>query len=129
MWNWLPWSSVAGDIAFRFLEYVSFQQERQKRRKARSMQTPSWQDISSSYSTEEEEGTRESMAVVCDINKEMLNMGKQKADSMGIKAGKFLLILKISAFSLSSDLMSVYTGFPVICAQFCHYILWELAKI
>lgn len=94
------------------------------------MQTPSWQDISSSYSTEEEEGTRESMAVVCDINKEMLNMGKQKADSMGIKAGTFLFILKIFAFSLSSDLMSVYTGFRVICAQTsCYYILWELAKI
>ncbi|KAK5909455.1 hypothetical protein CesoFtcFv8_003383 [Champsocephalus esox] len=45
-----------GDIAFRFLEYVRFQQERQKRRAARSMQAPSWQDISNNYSTEEEEG-------------------------------------------------------------------------
>lgn len=54
------------------------------------MQTPSWQDISNNYSTEEEDGPQESTAVVCDINKEMLKVGKQKADSMGISAGKFL---------------------------------------
>lgn len=51
------------------------------------MQTPSWQDISNNYSTED--GPQESRAVVCDINKEMLNVGKQKADSMGVGAGTF----------------------------------------
>ncbi|XP_008278113.1 2-methoxy-6-polyprenyl-1,4-benzoquinol methylase, mitochondrial [Stegastes partitus] len=74
-----------GDIAFRFLEYVRSQEERQRRRAARSSQTPSWQDISNNYSTEDE--SRESRAVVCDINKEMLKMGKQKADSLGVSAG------------------------------------------
>lgn len=52
------------------------------------MQTPSWKDISNNYSTEEEERPQESKAVVCDINKEMLKVGKQKGDSMGISAGK-----------------------------------------
>lgn len=79
---------LAGDIAFRFLEYVRFQQERQKRRAARSMQAPSWQDISNNYSTEEEDGAQESRAVVCDINKEMLRVGKQKADGLGVSAGE-----------------------------------------
>lgn len=54
------------------------------------MQTPSWQDISSNYYTETEAGPPQSRAVVCDINKEMLKVGKQKADSMGIRAGTFL---------------------------------------
>lgn len=79
---------LSGDIAFRFLEYVRSQQERQKRRATRSMQTPSWQDISNNYSTEDEEGPQESRAVVCDINKEMLKVGKEKAESMGVSAGK-----------------------------------------
>lgn len=64
------------------------------------MQTPSWQDISINYSTEDEDGPRESRAVVCDINKEMLKVGKQKADSMGIRAGKFLSV-KLTELSSS----------------------------
>lgn len=40
---------------------------------------------------------QESRAVVCDINKEMLKVGKQKADSMGISAGEFLTVfIKLS---------------------------------
>ncbi|XP_061528603.1 2-methoxy-6-polyprenyl-1,4-benzoquinol methylase, mitochondrial isoform X4 [Phycodurus eques] len=81
-----------GDIAFRFLEYVASQKERQARRTAHSMRTPSWQDISDKYSgNEEEEGEkrrlRESRAVVCDINKEMLKVGKEKARHTGVSAG------------------------------------------
>ena len=56
------------------------------------MQTQSWQDISSNYSREDQDRLQESKAVVCDINKEMLKVGKQKAESMGISAGTFLLI-------------------------------------
>lgn len=82
-----PDPNPAGDIAFRFLEYVRSQQELKKRRAVRSMQTPSGEDISDNYSTEDR--PRESRAVVCDINKEMLRVGKQKADSMGIAAGMF----------------------------------------
>ena len=80
------------------------------------MQTPSWQDISSNYTTEDEDGPPESTAVVCDINKEMLKVGKQKADSMGISAGRFVNIklLQVSQsetdFSLDLEvLVSMFT--------------------
>lgn len=83
----------AGDISFRFLDYVRSQRERVARRTARANQTPSWQEISTSYTTptegiEMETEARESRAVVCDINKEMLKVGKQKAESMGISSGR-----------------------------------------
>lgn len=54
---------------------------------ARSPQAPSWPDADPEHSGEEVDGPVESRAVVCDINKEMLNVGKQKADSMGIHTG------------------------------------------
>ena len=74
----------------RFLDYVRSQQGRQRRQAVRSMQTPSWQEISDKYSSAAKEGQeqRDSCAVVCDINKEMLKVGKQKAESMGLTAGK-----------------------------------------
>lgn len=82
-----------GDIAFRFLDYVRSQQERQQRRAARSLQTPSWQDISDNYPAEDGDVQQESRAVVCDINKEMLKVGKDKADSLGISAGLWFHLL------------------------------------
>ncbi|XP_034081139.1 2-methoxy-6-polyprenyl-1,4-benzoquinol methylase, mitochondrial [Gymnodraco acuticeps] len=98
-----------GDIAFRFLEYVRFQQERQKRRAARSMQAPSWQDISNNYSTEEEDGPQESRAVVCDINKEMLRVGKQKADGVGISAGLSWVVGDAEELPFDDDQFDIYT--------------------
>lgn len=98
-----------GDIAFRFLEYVRFQQERQKRRAARSMQAPSWQDISNNYSTEEEDGPQGSRAVVCDINKEMLRVGKQKADGMGISAGLSWVVGDAEELPFDDDQFDIYT--------------------
>lgn len=73
----------AGDIAFRFLQYIRSQQEKQRRRAVRS----STQDPDAYSSSGKEDGPAESRAVVCDINKEMLNVGKQKADSIGARAG------------------------------------------
>ncbi|GAA6218626.1 2-methoxy-6-polyprenyl-1,4-benzoquinol methylase, mitochondrial [Lates japonicus] len=98
-----------GDIAFRFLEYVRSQQERQRRRSARSMQTPSWQDISNNYSTEDEERPQESRAVVCDINKEMLKVGKQKGDSMGISAGLSWVVGDAEELPFDDDQFDIYT--------------------
>ncbi|XP_070760984.1 2-methoxy-6-polyprenyl-1,4-benzoquinol methylase, mitochondrial [Enoplosus armatus] len=98
-----------GDIAFRFLEYVRYQQERQKRRAVRSMQTPSWQDISNNYSTEDEDGSQESRAVVCDINKEMLKVGKQKADSMGVSAGLSWVVGDAEELPFDDDQFDIYT--------------------
>lgn len=53
------------------------------------MQSPPWQEISNSYFSEDGDMFQESRAVVCDINKEMLKVGKQKADSSRISAGQF----------------------------------------
>uniref|UniRef100_A0A3P8SW43 2-methoxy-6-polyprenyl-1,4-benzoquinol methylase, mitochondrial n=1 Tax=Amphiprion percula TaxID=161767 RepID=A0A3P8SW43_AMPPE len=96
-----------GDIAFRFLEYIRSQEERQKRRAARSSQTPSWQDISNNYSTEDE--SRESRAVVCDINKEMLKVGKQKADSLGVSAGLSWVVGDAEELPFDDDQFDIYT--------------------
>ncbi|XP_029366810.1 2-methoxy-6-polyprenyl-1,4-benzoquinol methylase, mitochondrial [Echeneis naucrates] len=98
-----------GDIAFRFLEYVRSQQERQKRRAARSTQTPSWQDISNDYSKEDLERPRESTAVVCDINKEMLKVGKQKADSIGVSAGLSWVVGDAEELPFDDDQFDIYT--------------------
>ncbi|KAM7017839.1 2-methoxy-6-polyprenyl-1,4-benzoquinol methylase, mitochondrial [Tautogolabrus adspersus] len=98
-----------GDIAFRFLEYVRSQQELQRRRATRSMQTPSWQDISDNYSTENGYESKESRAVVCDINKEMLKVGKQKADSMGMGTDLSWVVGDAEELPFDDDQFDIYT--------------------
>ncbi|KAM9858672.1 2-methoxy-6-polyprenyl-1,4-benzoquinol methylase, mitochondrial [Aulostomus maculatus] len=98
-----------GDIAFRFLEYIRSQKERQKRRAARSMQTPSWDEISNNYSADNEEGSPGSRAVVCDINKEMLKIGKQKADDMNISAGLSWVVGDAEELPFDDDQFDIYT--------------------
>uniref|UniRef100_A0A1A7Y901 2-methoxy-6-polyprenyl-1,4-benzoquinol methylase, mitochondrial n=2 Tax=Iconisemion striatum TaxID=60296 RepID=A0A1A7Y901_9TELE len=94
-----------GDITFRFLDYVRYQMERQKRRDALSGQSPSWQDVS-----ETSEGRpQESSAVVCDINKEMLKVGKQKADSMGIVSGLSWVVGDAEELPFDDDQFDIYT--------------------
>ncbi|XP_068167985.1 2-methoxy-6-polyprenyl-1,4-benzoquinol methylase, mitochondrial [Antennarius striatus] len=97
-----------GDISFRFLEYVGSQQ---RRRDTRSIQTPSWQDTSNNYVTEEEKnnGPQESRAVVCDVNKEMLKVGKQKADSMGISSGLSWVVGDAEELPFDDDQFDIYT--------------------
>ncbi|XP_069034545.1 2-methoxy-6-polyprenyl-1,4-benzoquinol methylase, mitochondrial [Embiotoca jacksoni] len=98
-----------GDIALRFLEYVRTQQDRQKRRAALSGQTPSWQDVSNNYSTEDEQESRESRAVVCDINKEMLKVGKEKADGLDIRAGLSWVVGDAEELPFDDDQFDIYT--------------------
>ncbi|XP_029017800.1 2-methoxy-6-polyprenyl-1,4-benzoquinol methylase, mitochondrial [Betta splendens] len=98
-----------GDIAFRFLEYIRFQQERQRRRETRAVETPSWQELSTNYSTEDEDGPRESKAVVCDINKEMLKVGKQKADSMGLVSGLSWVVGDAEELPFDDEQFDIYT--------------------
>lgn len=78
--------SCLGDISFRFLNYTRSVHDMQLRRRAWANQTPSWQDISGGYGSEGAE-LPESRAVVCDINKEMLKVGKERAESTGITTG------------------------------------------
>uniref|UniRef100_A0A1A8PDT5 2-methoxy-6-polyprenyl-1,4-benzoquinol methylase, mitochondrial n=1 Tax=Nothobranchius rachovii TaxID=451742 RepID=A0A1A8PDT5_9TELE len=91
-----------GDIAFRFLDYVRYQLERQKRRDTLSGQSSSWQDIS-------DDRRRESSAVVCDINKEMLKMGKQKADRMGVVSGLSWVVGDAEELPFDDDQFDIYT--------------------
>ncbi|XP_039906216.1 2-methoxy-6-polyprenyl-1,4-benzoquinol methylase, mitochondrial [Simochromis diagramma] len=98
-----------GDISFRFLEYVRSQRERQQRRAVRFGQTLSLQDISNSYSTLETDGPRESTAVVCDINKEMLKVGKEKAESLGITAGLSWVVGDAEELPFDDDQFDIYT--------------------
>ncbi|KAM8887112.1 2-methoxy-6-polyprenyl-1,4-benzoquinol methylase, mitochondrial [Spinachia spinachia] len=94
-----------GDISFRFLEYVRSQQER---RAARSTQTPSWRDIPSS-SSEDQARPRESHAVVCDINKEMLRAGQRRADSAGVVAGLSWVAGDAEELPFDDDQFDIYT--------------------
>lgn len=81
--------SAVGDISFRFLEYTHSMYDRQQRLRAKSRQTPSWQDITGHY-VSDDAGPPQSRAVVCDINKEMLKVGKQKAETAGITTGMII---------------------------------------
>ncbi|XP_008071752.1 2-methoxy-6-polyprenyl-1,4-benzoquinol methylase, mitochondrial isoform X2 [Carlito syrichta] len=74
-----------GDIAFRFLNYVQAQQQRKKKRQLRAQQNLSWEEIAKKYQNEED-SLGGSHVMVCDINKEMLKVGKKKAIAQGHKA-------------------------------------------
>lgn len=76
-----------GDIAFRFLNYVQAQHQGKQKRQLRAQQNLSWEEIANKYRNEEDSlgGSR---VVICDINKEMLKVGKQKATAQGHKAGE-----------------------------------------
>uniref|UniRef100_UPI00358EACE7 2-methoxy-6-polyprenyl-1,4-benzoquinol methylase, mitochondrial isoform X2 n=1 Tax=Myxine glutinosa TaxID=7769 RepID=UPI00358EACE7 len=67
-----------GDIAFRFLDYVSSKPHRALQQEE---QDPSWEEISQMYEQQEVEQSvdKSSMVAVCDINKEMLHVGQARA--------------------------------------------------
>ncbi|ERE75901.1 2-methoxy-6-polyprenyl-1,4-benzoquinol methylase [Cricetulus griseus] len=71
-----------GDIAFRFLTYVQAQHQRKRRRQLRAQQNLSWEEIAKKYQNEEDP-LGGSLVMVCDINREMLKVGKQKALDQG----------------------------------------------
>ncbi|KAJ0067884.1 hypothetical protein NL108_011652, partial [Boleophthalmus pectinirostris] len=98
-----------GDIAFRFLEYIKSQEDKMRRREVKAMQTPSWQEISAKYSEEQGAEPQESGAVVCDINKEMLKVGKEKADSMGITSGLSWVAGDAEELPFGDDEFDIYT--------------------
>lgn len=83
--SWLP----AGDIAFRFLRYVEAQHQRKRKRQLRAQQNLSWEEIAKKYQ-HEEDPLGGSLVIVCDINREMLKVGQQKALDQGHTAGESL---------------------------------------
>jgi hypothetical protein len=93
VWFWFclhhssHWLST-GDIAFRFLNYVQSQHQRRQKRKLRAQQNLSWEEIAKQYQNDERDSLGGSHVVVCDINREMLKVGKRKAFDQGYKAGE-----------------------------------------
>lgn len=79
---------MTGDIAFRFLDYVHQQQQRRRRREDAGV----WSHDSNLYSSGTEAvGSAiagESRAVVCDINQEMLRVGRERAERLDLRAGE-----------------------------------------
>ncbi|XP_051981915.1 2-methoxy-6-polyprenyl-1,4-benzoquinol methylase, mitochondrial-like [Xyrauchen texanus] len=97
-----------GDISFRFLEYTHSMYDRQQRQRARSNQTPSWQDLAGHYKTDEA-APSQSRAVVYDINKEMLKVGKQKAEKAGIGTGLSWVMGDAEELPFDDDQFDIYT--------------------
>ncbi|XP_016101161.1 2-methoxy-6-polyprenyl-1,4-benzoquinol methylase, mitochondrial-like [Sinocyclocheilus grahami] len=97
-----------GDISFRFLEYTRSMYDRQQRLRAKSHQTPSWQDIADHY-VSDKAGPPQSHAVVCDINKEMLKVGKQRAEKAGITTGLSWVVGDAEELPFDDDQFDIYT--------------------
>ncbi|XP_022266148.1 2-methoxy-6-polyprenyl-1,4-benzoquinol methylase, mitochondrial isoform X2 [Canis lupus baileyi] len=97
-----------GDIAFRFLNYVQAQHKGKQKRQLRAQQNLSWEEIAKKYQNEEDPlgGSR---VVVCDINKEMLKIGKQKARAQGYKAGLAWVLGDAEELPFDDDKFDVYT--------------------
>ncbi|XP_017516723.3 2-methoxy-6-polyprenyl-1,4-benzoquinol methylase, mitochondrial isoform X1 [Manis javanica] len=97
-----------GDIAFRFLNYVQAQHQGKQKRQLRAQQNLSWEEIAKKYQNEEDSlgGSR---VVVCDINREMLKIGKQKAYAQGYKAGLAWVLGDAEELPFDDDKFDVYT--------------------
>ncbi|XP_063051487.1 2-methoxy-6-polyprenyl-1,4-benzoquinol methylase, mitochondrial [Engraulis encrasicolus] len=99
-----------GDISMRFLDYTRTQAEKQQRRTIRSQQTLSWQDIANGSQTPNgEQELQESTAVVCDINKEMLKVGKDKAEKMSYGSGLSWVVGDAEELPFADNQFDVYT--------------------
>ncbi|XP_027720093.1 2-methoxy-6-polyprenyl-1,4-benzoquinol methylase, mitochondrial [Vombatus ursinus] len=97
-----------GDIAFRFLNYIKAQNQRQQQRELKSHQNLSWEEIAKWYQNSRSP-LGESHVVVCDINKEMLNVGKKKAQTLGHKRGLAWVVGDAEELPFDDDKFDVYT--------------------
>ncbi|KPP64431.1 2-methoxy-6-polyprenyl-1,4-benzoquinol methylase, mitochondrial-like [Scleropages formosus] len=97
-----------GDISFRFLEYVRSQEARRRRREAQALQTPSWQEIANSYGPGAP-GSKECRVVVCDINKDMLKVGQQRAKDLYYTTGLSWVVGDAEELPFDDDQFDVYT--------------------
>ncbi|XP_051017605.1 2-methoxy-6-polyprenyl-1,4-benzoquinol methylase, mitochondrial [Acomys russatus] len=97
-----------GDIAFRFLSYVQAQHQQKQRRQLRAQQNLSWEEIAQKYQSEEDP-LGGSFVTVCDINREMLKVGKQKALDQGYTAGLAWVLGDAEELPFDDDRFDVYT--------------------
>ncbi|XP_053136449.1 2-methoxy-6-polyprenyl-1,4-benzoquinol methylase, mitochondrial isoform X2 [Hemicordylus capensis] len=98
-----------GDIAFRFIHYVHSQREHRARQKLRSHQNLSWQEITKLYQEEEHKSLGGSHVVVCDINEEMLKVGKQKSQQLGYSEGLSWVVGNAEELPFNDNSFDVYT--------------------
>ncbi|XP_043833932.1 2-methoxy-6-polyprenyl-1,4-benzoquinol methylase, mitochondrial [Dromiciops gliroides] len=98
-----------GDIAFRFLNYIKAQNQRQQQRKLKSHQNLSWEEIAKWYQNNRSNPLGESHVVVCDINKEMLKVGKQKAQTLGHHKGLAWVVGDAEELPFHDNKFDVYT--------------------
>ncbi|XP_070255307.1 2-methoxy-6-polyprenyl-1,4-benzoquinol methylase, mitochondrial isoform X2 [Myotis yumanensis] len=97
-----------GDIAFRFLNYIQAQHRRKQKRQLRTQQNLSWEEIAQKYQNEED-SLNGSHVVVCDINKEMLKIGRKKACAQGYKTGLAWVLGDAEELPFDDDKFDVYT--------------------
>lgn len=95
--------STAGDIAFRFLNYLKNEYQEDSS-SSFDIEVPRKVQLEG-YTAEEEDPSKaadetpRSHVTVCDINQAMLEEGKKKADHLGFTSGSFLLsFLCLSVF-------------------------------
>ncbi|CAH2295338.1 2-methoxy-6-polyprenyl-1,4-benzoquinol methylase, mitochondrial [Pelobates cultripes] len=98
-----------GDIAFRFVNYIRAQKEKMIRHKLKYQQNLSWSEISRAYQQEEQGSLGGSRAVICDINKEMLKVGKQKSLTLGYSEGLSWVAGNAEELPFDDDKFDVYT--------------------
>ncbi|XP_057687375.1 2-methoxy-6-polyprenyl-1,4-benzoquinol methylase, mitochondrial [Corythoichthys intestinalis] len=87
-----------GDIALRFLDYVDSQKERQAH-------TPARQPLSG----DDKGGVQTSRAVVCDINREMLKVGKEKARHRSVSANLSWVVGDAEELPFDDQQFDIYT--------------------
>ncbi|XP_034955023.1 2-methoxy-6-polyprenyl-1,4-benzoquinol methylase, mitochondrial [Zootoca vivipara] len=98
-----------GDIAFRFINYVRSQRERRVQQQLRSHQNLSYEEITKLYHEEEHQSLGGSHVVVCDINKEMLKVGKKKSQRLGYSQGLSWVLGDAEELPFNNDSFDIYT--------------------
>ncbi|KAG9487339.1 hypothetical protein GDO78_007285 [Eleutherodactylus coqui] len=98
-----------GDVAFRFINYVQAQREKIRRNKLDHQQNLSWSDISMSYSQEQKGSLMGSKAVICDINKEMLKVGREKSLQLGYSEGLSWVAGDAEELPFADEKFDIYT--------------------
>ncbi|XP_073438858.1 2-methoxy-6-polyprenyl-1,4-benzoquinol methylase, mitochondrial isoform X1 [Dendrobates tinctorius] len=98
-----------GDVAFRFIDYIRAQRDKMNRHKLDDQQNLSWSDISKSYSHHQDGSLMGSKAVICDINKEMLKVGKEKSLRFGYSEGLSWVAGDAEELPFADEKFDVYT--------------------
>lgn len=98
-----------GDISFRFLDYIRSRQDREARRDTLSRQSASWQEITEAYQPGQSDTQGGVQAVVCDINKEMLKVGRQRAADRGYGTGLSWVVGNAEELPFDNDKFDFYT--------------------